>query len=75
MAFPSAEGACEAKECMLPSNGFVLMNEKASAASMNFVAEVEKDMDRQWTQSKAGGQGFVGFVAASCEQLHRCSCF
>lgn len=42
----------QAREVMLPSNGFVLMDEKAATASTDFVRAVEMDMDLQWTQSK-----------------------
>lgn len=42
----------QAREVMLPSNGFVLMDEKAATASTDFLRAVEMDMDLQWTQSK-----------------------
>eukprot|EP00913_Durusdinium_trenchii_P018775 g17643.t1 len=42
----------QAEECMLPADGFVLMNEKASIAALDFVRQVEEDMDLQWKESK-----------------------
>lgn len=52
-------GACamdpkQAEECMLPSDGFVLMDDQASQMAQGFVKNVEKDMDVQWRESGEG---------------------
>ncbi|CAK8986354.1 unnamed protein product [Durusdinium trenchii] len=57
MGRPNQAGSCamdlhQAEECMLPADGFVLMNEKASIAALDFVRQVEEDMDLQWKESK-----------------------